>query len=154
MLRNKIQEGLKAAMHAKDEVNVATIRLMISAMKDKDIAARSKGNKDGIGDDEILSMLQGMIKQRRESITMYEKGGRKDLVDREQAEIGVIEKFLPKQMDEKEVDAAIAEAIKSSGAASIRDMGKVIGALKGKYAGQMDFSKVSGQVKEKLAVLG
>jgi uncharacterized protein YqeY len=150
-LRTRFQEQLKQAMHARDEMTVGTLRLIIAAMKDRDIAARSKGNREGIPEDEILSMLQSMIKQRQESIKMYEVGKRQDLVDREMGEIRVIETFLPKQMTEDEVKALIGEVIKSIGAAGIRDMGKVMAELKGKYAGQMDFGKASGWVKEKLA---
>lgn len=154
MLRTKFQEELKRAMQGKDEVGIATVRLIIAAMKDRDIAARSKGKHDGISEDEILSMMQGMIKQRRESIALYEKGGRKDLVERETAEIAVIERFLPKQMSEKEVEAAIVTAISGCGATGIKDMGKVMNELKAKFVGQMDFTRVSVQVKEKLAAIG
>lgn len=151
MLRNRFQDELKQALHAKNEIAVATIRLIVAAMKDRDISARAKGNWDGIGEDEIMSMLQSMIKQRHESIKMYEAGNRKDLADREAAEIQVIEGFLPKQLSEAEVKAAIDDTIRTVGAASIKDMGKVIAEMKAKYAGQIDFSKASGLVKERLA---
>ncbi len=151
MLRNEFQERLKQAMHAKDETIVATLRLIVAAMKDRDIAARAKGNWDGISDDEILSMMQSMIKQRQESIKMYEAGKRQDLVDREVAEIKVIEGFLPKQLSDDEIRAVIDEIIKTVNASSIKDMGKVIAEMKAKYAGQIDFSKASGLVKERLA---
>lgn len=151
MLRNEFQERLKQAMHAKDETTVATLRLIIAAMKDRDIAARAKGNWDGISDDEILSMMQSMIKQRQESIKLYEAGKRQDLVDREVAEIKVIEGFLPKQLSDDEIRAVIDEIIKTVNASSIKDMGKVIAEMKAKYAGQIDFSKASGLVKERLA---
>ena len=154
MLRPKFHEELKRALQAKDDVSIATVRLIIAAMKDRDIAARTKGKHDGISDDEILSMMQGMIKQRRESAEMYEKGGRKDLVDRELAEVKVIERFLPKQMNDKEVEAAITTAILGAGACGIKDMGRVMNELKTKFSGQMDFTKVSSQVKEKLSSLG
>lgn len=150
MLRDKFQEQLKVAMHARDELAASTLRLIIAAMKDRDIAARSKGNWDGIPEDEILSMLQSMIKQRHESIKMYDIGKRADLAEREAAEIRVIETFLPKQLSEDEVKNIIADVIKTSGATGIKDMGKVMAEIKGKYAGQMDFSKASGWVKEKL----
>ena len=150
MLRTKFQDKLKEAMHAKDEISVSTLRLIIAALKDRDIAARSKGNTEGIGEDEIMSMLQSMVKQRQESIKMYERGNRQELVDREAAEIRVIEGFLPRQLDEAEIKAAISEAVSDVGATGIKDMGKVMAVLKGKYAGQMDFSKASGFVKEKL----
>ena len=151
MLRDKFQEQLKQAMHAKDEVTIATLRLIIAAMKDRDIAARAKGNWDGIKDDEILAMMSSMIKQRQESIKMYEQGKRQDLVDRENAEIRVIEGFLPRQMSETEVKAAIDASIKAVGAAGLKDMGKVMAEMKAKYAGQLDFSKASGWVKDRLA---
>ena len=151
MLRDQINDALKATLKEKNEVGLATLRLIVAALKDRDIAARGKGNTEGIGDDDILSMLQSMIKQRRDSIEMYEKGGRLELAEREAAEIGVIEGFLPKQMGADEMAEAIEAVIADVGAASIKDMGKVMGALKGKFAGQMDFSKASGVVKDKLA---
>lgn len=150
MLRETFQEKLKQSMHAKDDVAVSTLRLIIAAMKDRDIAARSKGNWDGIKDDEILSMLQSMVKQRQESIKMYEVGKRQDLADREAAEICIIETFLPKQLSETEVRGLIDESIKAVGAAGLKDMGKVMAEMKAKYAGQLDFSKASGWVKERL----
>lgn len=150
MLRQKFQDNLKQAMHAKDETAVSTLRLIMAAMKDRDIAARAKGNWDGIAEDEILSMLTSMIKQRQESIKMYEAGKRQDLADREAAEIRVIEGFLPKQLGDDEVKAVIEGVIKSIGANGIKDMGKVMAEMKAKYAGQMDFAKASGWVKERL----
>ncbi|MEZ0224556.1 MAG: GatB/YqeY domain-containing protein [Alphaproteobacteria bacterium] len=150
MLRDKFQEQLKQGLQARDEITVATLRLIIAAMKDRDIAARSKGNWDGIKDDEILSMLSSMIKQRQESIKMYEAGKRQDLVDREAAEIRVIEGFLPRQLSETEVKAAIEQSIKAVGAAGLKDMGKVMAEMKAKYSGQLDFSKASGWVKDRL----
>lgn len=151
MLRTRFQDQLKQAIHAKDEIAVSTLRLIIAAMKDRDIAARGKGNWEGISDDEILAMLQSMIKQRHESIRMYEAGGRKELADREASEIRIIETFLPAQLSEDEVKAAIEAAVTEVSATGIKDMGKVIGALKAKYTGQMDFSKVSQIVKTRLA---
>lgn len=151
MLRPQFTEKLKEAMHAKDETAVSTLRLIIAALKDRDIAARSKGNKDGISEDEIMSMLQSMIKQRHESVKMYERGGRDDLKEREAAEIRIIEGFLPKQLDETEMKAVIDGVMADVGASGIKDMGKVMGVLKDKYAGQMDFAKASGLVKEKLS---
>lgn len=151
MLRDKFQEQLKQALQARDEVTVSTLRLIIAAMKDRDIAARSKGNWDGIKDDEILSMLASMIKQRQESMKMYEAGKRQDLVDREAAEIRVIEGFLPRQLSETEVKTIIDQSIQSVGATGLKDMGKVMAEMKAKYSGQLDFSKASGLVKERLA---
>jgi len=150
MLRDTFQEKLKQAMHAKDEIAVSTLRLIIAAMKDRDIAARSKSNWDGIKDEEILSMLQSMVKQRQDSIKMFEVGKRQDLADREAAEIRIIEAFLPKQLSETEVRALIDQSIKAVEAAGLKDMGKVMAEMKAKYAGQLDFSKASGWVKERL----
>ena len=151
MLREKFTADLKTAMIAKDEMKVSTIRLIISAMKDKDIAARTAESREGISDAQILSLMQSMIKQRQESIKMYEQGKRQDLADKEAAEIKVIESYLPKQMSDAEVSAAVASAIAAAGASTIKDMGKVMNELKAKYSGQMDFAKVGGIVKEKLA---
>lgn len=150
MLRAKIQERLKQSMQAKDEVATSTLRLILAALKDRDIAARGKGNWDGVAEDEILSMLQSMIKQRQESIRMYEIGKRQDLIDREAAEIRIIETFLPKQLSEEEVRAVIDQIVKSVGATNLKDMGKVMAEMKAKYTGQLDFSKASGMVKERL----
>lgn len=149
-LREKFTADLKQAMLAKDEMTVATVRLITAAMKDKDIAARTAESREGISDAQIMSMLQGMIKQRQESIRMYQQGNRQDLADKEQAEIKVIERYLPKQMSDDEMKAAVAAAIAAAGASSVKDMGKVMAELKAKYSGQMDFSKVGSLVKEKL----
>ena len=151
MLREKLNEAMKDAMRARDAAALSTIRLMLAKLKDVDIAARTESNREGVADDKILSMLQGMIKQRNESITLYEKGARQDLADKEKAEIVVIERFLPQQMGEAAVQAAVKEAIAASGASSIKDMGGVMAALKAKYAGQMDFAKASAAVKKTLA---
>jgi len=151
MLRERFKEDLKNAMRAKDQRAVSTIRLIAAALKDRDIAARPSGNTEGIAEADILSMLQGMIKQRRESAELYEKGGRPELAQQENEEIAIIEGFLPKQMSDDEVKAAIAEAVATVGAASVKDMGKVMAELKAKFAGQMDFSKVGGEVKKALA---
>lgn len=146
-LRTDINEAMKAAMRAKDDKALGTIRMVMAKLKDMDIAARPSGNTDGITDDQILSMMQGMIKQRRESIALYEKGGRADLVAQEQAEIAVIERFLPAQMDEAATKDAITKAIAATGASSIKDMGKVMGELKKAYTGQMDFALAGTLVK-------
>ncbi|MBV8168198.1 MAG: GatB/YqeY domain-containing protein [Alphaproteobacteria bacterium] len=150
MLRNTLNDALKTAMRERDAATTSTLRMILAALKDRDIAARPKGITTGIGDDEIATMLQGMIKQRRESIEMYQKGNRADLVDKESAEITVIERFLPQQMDDSAVVAAIDAAIAAVGAASVKDMGKVMAELKARFAGQMDFSKASGLVKQRL----
>jgi uncharacterized protein len=149
-LRVKFNEELKVAMFAKKAREVSTIRLMVAALKDKDIDARGKGNPDGLNDTEIMSMLQGMVKQRRESIDQYEKGNRPDLVAQEQEEIVIIERFLPAQMPETEARAVVDAVIGELGAASVKDMGKVMAVLKERFAGQMDFAKASAFVKEKL----
>ncbi|MDP9126822.1 MAG: GatB/YqeY domain-containing protein [Pseudomonadota bacterium] len=151
MLRAKLNDALKDAMRAKDDRVVGTIRLIIAKMKDLDIAARPKGITDGIKDDEIASMLQGMIKQRRESIALYEKGNRADLVQQESEEIAVIERFLPKQMGEDAVKAAIAKIVGELGAKDIKDMGKVMAELKKNYVGQMDFAQAGSLVKSHLS---
>src|SRR5216684_1911580 len=151
MLREKLNDAMKEAMRARDQAALGTIRLILAKLKDTDIAARTEANREGVADDKILSMLQGMIKQRNESIQLYEKGNRADLADKEKAEIVVIERFLPQQMDEAAVEAAVKEAVASSGAKSIKDMGGVMAALKAKYAGQMDFAKASAAVKKALA---
>jgi uncharacterized protein len=150
MLRDKLNEAMKEAMRARDQAALGTIRLILAKLKDTDIASRTEASREGVADDKILSMLQGMIKQRNESIVLYEKGNRADLVDKEKAAIAVIERFLPKQMDEAAVEAAVKEAVASSGAKSIKDMGGVMAALKAKYAGQMDFAKASAAVKKAL----
>ena len=149
MLRDKFNEALKDAMRAKDQRKVGTLRLVNSALKDKDIEARGLG-KPPLNDEEILALLQKMIKQRNDSIEAYEKAGRADLVAQEQEEKAIIEAYLPKQMDGDEVKAAVQAVIASTGAASVKDMGKVMGELKARYAGKMDFSKANGVVKELL----
>jgi uncharacterized protein len=149
MLRDDINNALKDAMKARDERRVSTLRLVNSTLKNADIEARGQG-KAPLGDDELLSLLQKMIKQRQESIELYEKGGRAELAQQERDEIAIIAGYLPKQLSEAEMRAAIAAAIKETDAASMKDMGKVIGALKARYAGQMDFGKASPVVKEML----
>ncbi|WP_019645625.1 GatB/YqeY domain-containing protein [Novispirillum itersonii] len=151
MLRTRLSEALKDALKSKDARSTATLRLISAALKDRDIAARSKGNYDGINEDEILQMLQSMIKQRRESITMYEQGGRLELAQQEQEEIVVIERFLPRQMDVAEMEAAIDALVTELGATGVKDMGRVMTALREKFAGQMDFAKASGMVKARLS---
>ena len=152
MLRDKLNEALKEAMRARDMASVGAIRLILAKLKDVDIAARTETSREGVPDERILSMLQGMIKQRNESIVLYEKGNRADLADKEKAEIAVIERFLPRQMDDAQVAAAVQEAIASAGAKTVKDMGGVMAALKARYAGQMDFAKASAAVKKALTV--
>jgi uncharacterized protein YqeY len=149
VLRDDINNALKEAMKARNERAVSTLRLVNSALKNADIEARGAG-KPPLADAEVLGVLQKMIKQRQESVELYQKGGRADLVKQEQEEIAIIQGYLPKQMSEVEMAAAIEAAIAETGAASMKDMGKVIGVLRGKYAGQMDMGKASGLVKAKL----
>jgi len=151
MLREKFKDELKTAMKARNERAVATLRLIQAALKDRDIAARGKGKLDGIDEAEILSMLQTMIKQRRESITHFEQGGRLELAQQEQEEIAIIESFLPKQMNDAEAEAAVRALIADIGAASIKDMGRTMTALRERFAGRIDFTKASALVKGLLA---
>jgi len=148
-MRDKINDDLKTAMKAGEKDRVGTLRLINAAIKAADIDARPSG-KDKITDTDILSVLAKMVKQRRDSIEQYAAGGRQDLVDKEQAEVNVIEGYLPQQMGEDEAKAAIAAIIKEVGAAGPKDMGKVMAALKSKYAGQMDFGKASALTKDLL----
>ncbi|EPY02239.1 GatB/YqeY domain-containing protein [Magnetospirillum fulvum] len=150
MLRQELSDALKTAMLGKDARTVSTVRLILAALKDRDIAARPNGLADGIPDTEILQMLQSMIKQRRESITIYEQGGRLELAEREAEEIAIIERFLPRQMSADEVAEAIRAVIADIGATGIKDMGRVMAALKERHAGLMDFSRASVVVKSAL----
>ncbi|MCB5173728.1 MULTISPECIES: GatB/YqeY domain-containing protein [Microvirga] len=149
MLRDRFTADMKEAMKAGDKRRLGAIRLIQAALKDKDIEARGNG-KDPLSDEEILALLQKMVKQRQESIAMYEQGGRTELAQQEKDEVEVISSYLPKQMDEAETRAAIEEAIAETGASSMKDMGKVVGALRAKYAGRMDFGRASGLVKDML----
>ncbi len=149
MLRENLQNALKEAMKNHDTETVSAVRLIIAGQKEKDVAARGAG-KECATDAELMSMMQGMIKQRNESIRLYNEGGRPELAAKEQSEINVIERFLPKQMDEAETKAAIEAAIAKTGAANIKDMGKVMAELKAAYAGQLDMGKASGMIKSLL----
>ena len=150
-LRASIMAATKQAMKDKAANRLSTLRLISAAIKDRDIAVRAEGNDEGVGDDELLAILGKMTRQRSESAKTYEEAGRIDLAERELEEITVIEEFLPRQLDDGEVDEAIDAAIRTVGAASIRDMGKVMGELKGKYTGQMDFGSVGAKLKGKLS---
>ncbi len=150
-LRTRISTALKQAMKDKAADRLSTLRLVNAAIKDKDIDARATGNDDGVGNDEVLAILGKMAKQRLESARAYEEGGRLDLAERERAEIVVIEEFLPRQLSEEEAAAAVDVAIAETGASSIRDMGKVMGVLKSKYTGQMDFGRVGPMLKDRLS---
>ena len=150
MLRDDLQNSLKEAMKQRDMKTVSAVRLIIAGQKEKDVEARGKGLEKA-SDTDLLAMMQTMIKQRSESIRIYKESGREDLAIKEQDEIDVITRFLPKQLSESEAEAAIKEAITATGAAGIKDMGKVMGALKAKYTGQMDFGAASAIIKRLLA---
>ena len=150
-LRDRLSVSLKDAMKAKDATRLMTLRLINAAIKDRDIDARSEGVDSGVSDHDLLAILGKMVKQRQESARAYEEGGRLELAEKEWAEIVIIEEFLPRQLSEREVEQAIVDAIAASGANSIRDMGKVMGVLKSKYTGQLDFGKVGGMVKAQLS---
>ncbi len=152
-LREDINSALKQAMRDRAADRLSTLRLIMAAIKDRDIAARGEGEEGGggVSDADILSILAKMVKQRQESARTYEEGGRLDLAERELSEITIIEEFLPKQLSDDEIVEAVKVAVAEVGAESIRDMGKVMGALKSKYTGQMDFGKVGPMVKDQLA---
>jgi len=150
MLRNSLKDALKVAQKAQDQRTTSTLRLIIAALKDRDIAARSKGVEDGIDEKEILSMLQTMIKQRHESIEHYEQGGRLELAEQERQEITIIEEFLPRQLSETEIAVAVAAVLEEISAAGLKDMGRAMATLKAQYAGQMDFGKASSIAKAQL----
>ena len=150
-LRDKLQTALKDAMRAKAVDRLSALRLINAAIKDREIATRVDGETTPVNDDDILSILGKMVKQRQESALAYEEGGRLELAEKELSEIVVIGEFLPRQLDDSEVTAAIADAIAAFSATSIRDMGKVLAELKGKYTGQMDFSAVGPRVKNMLS---
>ena len=151
MLRARLSDALKGAMKAKDSLRVSALRLIIATLKDRDIAARTKGDSEGISHGEILQMLQTMIRQRHESIAAYEQGGRLELAQQEEKEIAVIKEFLPPQLGAQEMREAVENEIAEIGATGLKDMGRTMAALKAKYAGRMDFGKASGIVKELLA---
>jgi uncharacterized protein YqeY len=149
-LRARITDGIKTAMREKDAARLGTLRLISAAIKDKDIEARGDGKADGVSDADVLAILGKMVKQRQESARAYEEGGRLELAEQEREEIAIIEDYLPRQLSGAEVEAAVAEAITETGADSVRDMGRVMGALKSKYTGRMDFGAVGPMVKARL----
>ncbi|MFT6606018.1 MAG: hypothetical protein ACJA2X_001194 [Halocynthiibacter sp.] len=149
-LREKISDSLKVAMKAKDVDRLSTLRLINAAIKDRDIALRGEGDDTGVSEADVLGILGKMVKQRQESARAYEEGGRLELAEKELSEITVIEDYLPRQLSEEEAAAAVEAAIAEAGAESIRDMGRVMAALKAKYTGQMDFSAAGPMVKDKL----
>ena len=150
LLRDRLQTALKEAMKAKEADRLSTLRLINAAIKDREIAIRGEADAGEVGEPEILQIMGKMVKQRQESARAYEEGGRLELAEKELAEIGVIQEFLPRQMSADEIEAAILAAVTETGAASIRDCGKVMAALKGRYTGQMDFGAVGGLVKARL----
>jgi uncharacterized protein YqeY len=150
-LRAQLTDAMKEAMKAKDAKRLSTVRLVLAALKDRDIAARSETNKDLVSDDDILTLLAKMIKQREESATAFDAGNRPELAVGEREEIAIIRSFMPAQMDEAAMKEAVKKVIAETGAASIKDMGKVMAVLKERYAGQMDFAKASATVKELLS---
>ena len=150
MLREAFSERLKEAMRAKETRTLSTVRLIIAALKDRDVAARGTGNTEGIAESEIQRMLQGMVKQRRESIVLYRQGNRPELARQEEEEIAIIESFLPKQMSDEEIAAAARAAIAETGAAGIKDMGRVMAALRERHAGTIDLARAGAVVKQLL----
>jgi uncharacterized protein len=150
MLRSRLTEALKTAMKAKDARTVSTVRMILARLKERDIEVRPKGNPHGISDAEMVTMMQEMIKQRRESIELYQKGGRPELAKKEQEEIAVIESFMPRQLSEEEMGLAIRQVIGEVGASGAKDMGRVMAKLRERYAGTMDFAKASGIVRAQL----
>ncbi|HZT20288.1 MAG TPA: GatB/YqeY domain-containing protein [Dongiaceae bacterium] len=151
MLRQRLNDALKEALKARDQRTVSTLRMVLAQLKDRDIAARPSGNAAGIGEAEIVEMLQKMVKQRQESIVLYKQGNRADLVRQEEEEIAVIARFLPRQLDEAEASAAIEAAIAETEARSVKDMGKVMARLKEGFAGRMDFARAGALVKQRLS---
>lgn len=151
MLRSSLSEALKAAVRAKDKRAIATIRLILAALKDRDIAAREKGNMEGISEAEITTMLNTMIRQRRESIRLYEQGGRLELAEAEREEIEVIEHFLPEPMSREEIAAAVDQTLQDLDAHGLKDVGRVMASLRQRHAGRMDLTEASKLVKARLA---
>jgi uncharacterized protein len=150
-LRERLNDQLKESMRAKNQKRVSTLRMVLAALKDKDIAARTQTSREGVPDEEVLSLLAKMIKQREESATAFESGGRPELAASEREEIAIIREFMPQQMSAEESRAGAEAVIAEFGASSMKDMGKIMAALKERYAGRMDFAKASGTVKELLS---
>lgn len=150
-LRDQFNAALKEAMKAKEVRRVSTLRMILAGVKDRDIAARTETSREAVGDDELLSLLAKMIKQREESAETYDRGGRPELAAQEREEIEIIRAFMPRQMSAEDMKAAAASVVAETGAASMKDMGKVMAALKERYAGQMDFAKAGALVKDLLS---
>jgi len=151
MLRQRLMDDLKTAMKSRDQRSISTLRLILAALKDRDIAARTAGVDAGVGEAEILEMMQKMVRQRKESAALYAQGNRPELVEQEEAEIAIIEQYMPKKLSADEILAAIDAAIQNVDAKSVKDMGKVIAHLKERYGSRMDFGEVGPQVKQKLS---
>jgi uncharacterized protein YqeY len=151
MLRQRLKDELVQAMKAKDQRKVATLRLIMAAVKDRDITARTPESREGVDDDEIMQILGKMIRQRQDSITSYEEGGRPELAEQERQEISIIESFLPEQMTDEEIESACTTVMDELEAASLKDMGRTMAALKERYAGKMDFGKAGQVVKGRLS---
>jgi uncharacterized protein YqeY len=149
-LRNRLEEALKTATLSRDQRAMSTLRLILAALRDRDIAERSKGNLSGLSDEQIIALLHSMVKQRRESISLYESGGRDDLARQEAEEITVIEQFMPPQMSEAEVDEAVGAVIAEAEARTLKDMGRVMAVLRERYAGRMDMARAGSRVKGQL----
>lgn len=150
-LRDRLSESLKEAMKAREQKRVSTLRLVLAALKERDIAGRTEESRAGVSDDDILTLMAKMIRQREESASVYESGGRPELAAGEREEIAIIREFLPRQMDEGEMRGAAAAAIAETGASAPKDMGRVMSVLKQRHAGQMDFGRAGGIVKDLLA---
>lgn len=150
MLRQAFRDRLTEAMKARDSRTVSTVRLILAALKERDVAARGQGNPEGLSEAEIQRMLQGMIKQRHESVALYEKGNRPDLAKQENEEIAVIESFLPRQLEESEIEAVVKAVIGEAGAATLKDMGKVMAALRERHAGVIDLGRAGAIVRRLL----
>ena len=149
-MHERFNEALKVALKSQDKVRISTLRLINAAIKDRDIADRTDNGGAGVSEDVVLEILAKMIKQRQESLSAYEKAGRLDLADQERSEIVIIQEFMPRQLEDDEIVAAVDTALAEVGAETLKDMGKVMGLLKQKYTGQMDFGKAGARVKEKL----
>lgn len=150
MLRTRLNDALKSAMRGRMQVALSTVRLILAAVKDRDIAARTQGNAEGISDAEIMDLLQKMMRQRQDAIELYERGGRVELAEQERQEMEFIQTFLPQPLSAGETEAAVQETIDDLGAAGLKDMGRVMAELRARYAGRMDFAKASAIAKARL----
>ena len=151
MLRQRLMDDLKAAMKSRDQRAISTLRLILAALKDRDIAARTRGADSNVGDAEIVEMMQKMVRQRQESVVLYRQGNRPELVAQEEGEIVIIESYMPQKLSSAETQGAIDEVVKELGAQTLKDMGRVMALLKERYSGRMDFGQVGPQVKQRLS---